>query len=255
MYGYIYKISNSINDKVYIGQTTKTINERFKEHLRNCSQKSKKSIHLYLAMNKYGKDKFYIEQIDFAKDQKELDEKECYWIKFYDSINCGYNMIDGGIGFNSMNSDIVKNKHDSIMRTEKVRKSISSTMSQLRNSVGFSEEHKQKIKESRARRKEERTALGLNFYDHPENMASRCIPVYCILDTGERFDFKSILDAGKWWYINYKPFGEIYSTATYQRKIENSIKGLDIEYGNKLHKKYIKITNIKWFIREEGDSN
>ena len=49
-------------------------------------------------------------------------------------------------------------------------------------------------------------------------MASRSLGVYCILDTGETLEFDSILHAGKWWYDNYKPFGEVYSTATYQRK-------------------------------------
>ena len=164
-------------------------------------------------------------------------------------------MMDGGNDENPMSSKIVKDKHDCKMRSEEVRTKISKSLSELRNSVGFSEEHKQKIKESRAKRKEERAALGLNFYEHPENMASRSIVVYCILNTGEQFEFKSILDAGKWWYENYKPFGEIYSTATYQRKIEDSINGKEIEFGNKSHKKYKKITNIKWFKKEVVQSH
>ncbi len=82
---------------------------------------------------------------------------------------------------------------------------------------------------------------------HIKCFATRARAVYCILNTGERFDFDSILHAGKWWYDNYRPFGEIYSTATYQRKIEDSIAGKEIECGNKSHKRYTHITNIKWF--------
>lgn len=250
MYGYIYKISNSQNSKVYIGQTTKTVSERYDLHLKASKNKSKQTLHLYLAMNKYGIENFWVEQIDSATSQEELNEKERYWIEYYDSLNNGYNMTKGGADENPMNSDLVKKKHAEKLRSEEVRRKISKTLSERRLSEGFSAEHKQKIKESREKRKQERAALGLNFYEHPENMASRSITVYCILDTGEQFEFNSILDAGKWWYENYKPFGEIYSTATYQRKIEASIAGKEIEFGCKTHKKYKKITNIKWFKKE-----
>lgn len=246
-YGYIYKIVNTVNDKVYIGQTTKNVDERFKIHLNASTSKAKKTLHLYAAMNLYGKDKFSIIEIDTAKDRNELNRKERYWIKYYDSIKTGYNMMEGGNDENPMSSEIVKEKHDAKMRSDEVRAKISETMSKLRTEQGFSEEHKQKIKEARKKRKEERAAIGLGFYEHPENMASRSMAVYCILDSGERYEFKSIKDAGKWWYDNYKPFGEVYSTATYQRKIEASIAGKEIECGNKNHKRYVHITNIKWY--------
>ena len=78
VYGYIYKISNYVNSKVYIGQTTLSVQQRFEQHLRASNTKSKKSLHLYLAMNKYGKDKFYIEQLDVAYSREDLNNKEKY---------------------------------------------------------------------------------------------------------------------------------------------------------------------------------
>ena len=83
-YGYIYKIINTLNTKVYIGQTTRTLAARWKEHLRNCTTKSKQTMHLYAAMNAYGKDHFSIELLDTAGTLEELNEKEIYWINFYD---------------------------------------------------------------------------------------------------------------------------------------------------------------------------
>lgn len=257
MYGYIYKLTNNINNKIYIGQTTRTVEKRVNEHFTRAiyyttkyDKDEYKYVHLYLAIKKYGESAFTYEQIDSALTNEELNEKEDYWINFYDSIKTGYNMMPGGNNKNPMDSYIVKAKHDFIMRTDEVRNKISKTLSEKRLKEGFSEEHKQKIKESRAKRKAERAAQGLGFYDHPENMASRSIGCYCILDTGERFDFESIKEAGKWWFETFKPFGEVYSTATYQRKIEASIRGEEIIYGNKTHKKYKKITNILWYNKE-----
>lgn len=248
-YGYIYKISTTATDKVYIGQTTRTVAARFKEHLNNINSKSKKTLHLYLAMAKYGVNTFSAEQIDSAETRSELNAKEQYWIQFYDSINNGYNMTLGG-ETSPMLSEVVKEKHDNKLRSSEVRNKISNSMHIYRTTVGFSSEHLQKIKDSRRKRLEERRAMGLGFYDNPASMASRSKAVYCILDTGERFEFDSILHAGKWWFDNYKPFGDSYSVATYQRKIEDSIAGREIKYCKKDRKTYIIITNINWYYIE-----
>lgn len=104
--GYIYKITNSVNQKVYIGQTKKTIEERFQAHIK----KAKLHINRYLydAMNKYGYDNFIIEEIEQCADS-QLDEREIYWIAFYKSNNknYGYNMTEGGGGGNTWS----KNPH------------------------------------------------------------------------------------------------------------------------------------------------
>lgn len=79
-----------MNDKVYIGVTTRSIEERFQEHKSRIEERN--SIHLYQAMKKYGKENFYIELIDTAESKEEMFEKEKYYIKLYDSYNNGYNL-------------------------------------------------------------------------------------------------------------------------------------------------------------------
>lgn len=91
--GYIYKISNSINDKVYIGQTIQLISERWKVHLFRAKNGHK--THLYSAMRKYGIENFTIEELEQV-DNKELDDRERYWIKYYNSYYNGYNSTLGG---------------------------------------------------------------------------------------------------------------------------------------------------------------
>lgn len=98
--GYIYKITNKINGKVYIGQTKKTIEERFQEHLKKAKIHTNR--YLYDAMNKYGYENFIISQIEKCPDNN-LNEKEIFWIAFYQSNNklYGYNMTVGGGGGNT----------------------------------------------------------------------------------------------------------------------------------------------------------
>lgn len=114
MYGYIYKITNLINNGVYVGQTSRTIMERFSDHIINSNKyvdgKSGYS-HLYRAMKKYGSENFVIEQIDSADSKEELDEKEKYWILYYRSCNlvC-YNIADGGTGGNTWDNHTLEEK-------------------------------------------------------------------------------------------------------------------------------------------------
>ena len=90
---WIYKITNIINNKVYIGQSIRPIEDRFKRHISdaiNC----KLDTHFARAIRKYGQDKFYYEIIDSASSQDEMNKKEQKWIRFYNSVQNGYNETD-----------------------------------------------------------------------------------------------------------------------------------------------------------------
>jgi rubrerythrin len=103
----VYKITNLINNKVYIGQTVRTFNLRYRGRgvgaervLNMLSADSSKHIneHLYNSMMKYGVENFKVEIICKCKDTDELNEKEKYYIELYDSTNWnkGYNVQVGG---------------------------------------------------------------------------------------------------------------------------------------------------------------
>ena len=87
---FIYKIINKINNKVYIGQSIRPIEQRFQRHINDAINNTLDT-HLARAIRKYGKDNFSIELIDTATTQDELNSKEQYWIRFYNSICDGYN--------------------------------------------------------------------------------------------------------------------------------------------------------------------
>ena len=87
----IYKVTNKINGKVYIGQSV-DIGRRWRQHMT-----AEDDIYFHKAIQKYGVDNFIWEVIEKCK-KSELDERESYWIEYYDSFNKGYNRTKGGEG-------------------------------------------------------------------------------------------------------------------------------------------------------------
>ena len=93
---YIYKISNTVNDKLYIGKTNLTVEKRWHEHCKDYTRFINRP--LYAAMRKYGIDKFQIETIEEVANDTEACNREIYWIAFYNSYHYGYNATYGGDG-------------------------------------------------------------------------------------------------------------------------------------------------------------
>ena len=92
--GGIYKITALHNNNIYIGQSI-NIYARWKSHWKETRSGSTTPLHN--AMRKYGKNGFLFEIIEEC-DQKIINEREIYWIKFYNSYKDGYNLTTGGEG-------------------------------------------------------------------------------------------------------------------------------------------------------------
>ena len=98
--GYIYKITNKINNKIYIGQVyNKSINDRFKRHINEASKLSRSYVDR--AINKYGSSNFICEEIDTGISREDLNQKEIYWIAFFKNTHMLYNLTKGGDGGNT----------------------------------------------------------------------------------------------------------------------------------------------------------
>lgn len=102
MYILIYLITNKINNKKYIGQTIKTLDERVKDYYREYCYRTDCERPIIRAMRKYGFDNFTFEIVESnIQSQEELDEKEIYYIDLYQtqvSHGIGYNLKFGGFG-------------------------------------------------------------------------------------------------------------------------------------------------------------
>lgn len=94
----IYKATNLINSKIYIGLTTKSLEQRKYKHIRDAFNNDS-IFAFHKALRKYKQNNFIWEVIDTAKTQDELNEKEIHWIEFYNSFGVnGYNLTRGGEG-------------------------------------------------------------------------------------------------------------------------------------------------------------
>lgn len=215
-YGIIYKITNKVNSKVYIGQTTldRGFNDRYShngvgiERVYNYHKSLKKynnshNKHLLGAIEKYGFNNFeVIEVFDTATSKFELDMKEIHWIAYYDSFNNGYNQTEGGAGVFGLSGENhpFYGKH----HTEETKNNISKKLSGRK----FTEEHKQKISEANKGKNcgknhteewKEKMSKRNNGGDNPNAQAIICVT------TGKIFD--CIRDGANYYNCNYGKIG------------------------------------------------
>lgn len=118
---YIYKITNIVNNKIYIGQSKNDVSKRFARHIQDALSE-RLDTHFARAIRKYGRDNFIIEVIDEAEEQNELNQKENYWIHYYDTLKNGYNETDSIIRCGG-NTYLSKTEEEMKIISNKIRES------------------------------------------------------------------------------------------------------------------------------------
>jgi len=240
----IYKITNDVNDKIYIGKTTKSLEERIKGHKRAMNHGV--DYHLYRAMRKYGWEKFHFSVVEECDDLDTLNELESKYIAQFNAIETGYNMALGG-EFNAMDSAIVRERHDATMRSEEVRKKISASLkATIQRNGGLSEEHRRHLSENKKafyasergqivkQRHKETFHLSESHYHALNDAKNKAL--YCIDSSGEIVaEFLRVTDAAIWWQDNG------YGKVRYLRTISGAIKR------SATSDRYIK--GLKWIYR------
>lgn len=199
-FGSIYKITNLLNQKVYIGQTTKTIEERWNGHKTNPGCKK-----LHRAIKKYGSENFKIEEIYVSFDLENLNKIEELLINKFKSIENGYNLRLGGKY--SPQSEETKKKISISLKNVPLSKKkipnnkgrIHSKESKLNMGLGLkgkhlSEEHKRKISDSHKGKSfssETREKLSIS---HKNNLNKKRSKIKCL---NNNVIYESILKASK----------------------------------------------------------
>lgn len=225
IYIIVYKITCKINNKIYIGQTNETIEKRFKRHMGY--QKDEHDTKFYRAVRKYGTENFYIEEIDRATTQEELDEKELYWINKLDAVNNGYNTkaVKGKCG-----GDTLSNHPNKKAISEKIRQSKIGDKNPMRINGGL---------------KGERNGMyGKRGANVPS--ARRCVAIN--KDTKEVLEFDTLLDIKN--YFNVTTLGMV--TMRCQGKTKSPYKGYYFKY----YEDYMKSqSTIESYIHQDDVEN
>lgn len=136
---FIYKATNKVNGKVYIGQTKTTLKARIWKHKGTYLHKDYSHLCFYKALKEYGLDSFEWEIIETVYTSQELNEREKYWIDHYKSFGeGGYNSTNGGIGIGGHKHSMeAKNKMREsqlgIKRTDENRSKKSIAMTGVNN--------------------------------------------------------------------------------------------------------------------------
>lgn len=258
VYGVIYKITNIINGKVYIGQTIVGFNERYnragigiervynyyncrRNSIKNKGRKISCNYHLLKSIEKYGFDNFEVNEVfDIAFSKEELDIKEYLWINYYNCMNkkYGYNNKEGGA--NGSCSEQTKSKmrysqlgkHLSEETKEKLRQyNLGKTLSEetkekISNKLlgrKLSEEAKEKL--SKSKMGENNPMYGKKGKDNPFSKKVLCIT------TGKEFDSAQLASD----YYGIKSKSHLCACCRGERKSCGKL-----EDGTKLQWKYIE---------------
>lgn len=126
--GYIYKITNEINQKVYIGKTLTSLEKRWKRHIYDTYRSDRTNCKFHNAIKKYGENNFKMELIG-QYDNEILNDKEKYYIQLYDSFKNGYNSTLGGDG-----NAILEIDHNDVLK----RYNSGNSISCIANDIGVS---------------------------------------------------------------------------------------------------------------------
>ena len=164
--GFIYKITNDVNGKVYIGQTIRSVWVRWRNHVSQAYNDRWNSCpRLHRAIRKYGEDSFTCEPIVKAPDMV-LDDLERYWINYYDSINTGYNITLGGkSGGKKADDTAILEKWNSGMTIREICKCLGygkSTISSRLHALGVRNEE---TRERGWRKGSEKSRIPVYMYD------------------------------------------------------------------------------------------
>lgn len=229
-----------VNGRVYIGQTTRSLNERVQEHFR-CAVKNPNISEFYSDIVTYGFECFKSELLAEASTTVELDNLEIFYISKYRNIGSVYNITSGGKD-NPMNSTIVQSKHRYKMASKEVRSKISKSMKAYIKDSGRTSEYISNLRNGfKAYQLTDKYKYDLaNKHLSPEHKKklndSKNKSVYCIdLDGNIIKEFNRVKDAADWWFNN--GYNTVKSSSLLCDRIkESSVKG-----------KYIR--NLKWIYR------
>ena len=166
VYGVIYVITNLLTGMKYVGQTTRSVKERFGEHMKS-------DFLIGRAIRHYGVENFMVEVIEECATPEQLNERERFWIAFF---NCmapnGYNLTDGGKQGALPSAESRKKMSDAKTGVKRSPETVA-RMSESQKGKTLSPEHRAKLSEANRGRKLSPETRKKNF-QRPKRQNSFC---------------------------------------------------------------------------------
>ena len=141
----IYKITNKVNGKCYIGQSV-DIERRWRDHRNELNKTNPSNVRLYQAFRKYGFQTFSFEVLETC-EEADLDALEIKYIAQYQSYQRGYNMTPGGDGTGKRMSEETRRKISEGQKGRRLSEEWKRNLSKALKGRKLSDEHKQKLSE------------------------------------------------------------------------------------------------------------
>lgn len=157
----IYKITNNLNNKSYIGQSIH-IEKRWEEHL----YKSSKSSLIQYVIYKYGKENFTFEILEECLIE-ELDNKEIFYISLYDTYFNGYNETTGGQGLEKGFNTCLKISKEDLLKIYDLLQNTSTPQKEIAQQFNVGEDVISTINHGKSRRLPNYSyPLRVNYEEH-----------------------------------------------------------------------------------------
>jgi len=153
---YVYKITNTVNNKVYIGKSNNP-SKRWRKHIKIAAigSKDKSFSIIHAAIQKYGIDSFSISILEELVDETSALEREVYWVALHKSNirrygdDFGYNLTDGGEGVSGYtHTESAKLKCATYKKTHPNTVASNRKISQANKNITFTQSHRDKLSDA-----------------------------------------------------------------------------------------------------------
>lgn len=207
----VYLVTNIVNDKKYVGITCRGYMVRFKEHIDEALDGS--TVIFHNAIRKYGPENFKVELLETDVSDKDIEDKERYYIKKYNTFyisGSGYNMTEGGGGMTGYkHTTLAKKKIHNSLLGHIFPKSRNEKIKQAMLGREYKPEWKRALSESRKGRftGTDNPFYGKHHSDVTKKLISDRNSKYTILQLDLTtyqilHEFKNLNDAGRWVVAN-----------------------------------------------------
>jgi group I intron endonuclease len=152
----VYKITNIINNKIYIGSTNQTFLKRLTQHYFELRKNNHKNDHLQYSWNKYGEDNFIFEIIEVT-DKKETLEREQFWMDYYECYNksIGFNINPKATGTPNLSKETIEKRRQTMLnnyKEGKIKPFFSKGFTPWNKGMKMSKKHNENLSNSAKKR-------------------------------------------------------------------------------------------------------